>query len=148
MHQMKMIIPLSLFISTLGIIGCTGETGNSQKSLEENSTLQNSENIVGPEIEFDTMVNSLGEIYEGEQVICYFKYQNTGDEPLVVQSIKAGCGCTVPEWNKEPLQANGREDIKVLFNSSGKRGSQNIRITVNSNAKEKVNTLFIKAEVK
>ena len=147
MHQMKIVISIALFICTLGIIGCTGGGDNSQQSVKEDRSVPMSEGSVGPEILFDTLVIDLGEIYEGEQVLCYFKYQNTGDEPLVIHSIKAGCGCTVPKWNEEPLQANEKEDIKVVFNSSGKRGKQNIRITVTSNAGTAVSSLVLKAEV-
>jgi hypothetical protein len=146
-HRMKIVISISLFICGLGIIGCAGEGDNTQQSVNEDRSVQMRQGSIGPEILFDTLVNNIGKIYEGEQVICYYNYQNTGDEPLVIHSIKAGCGCTVPEWNDEPLQINEKEDIKVVFNSSGKRGNQKIRITVTSNAGTPVSSLLLTAEV-
>jgi len=144
---MIIVISISLCICALGIIGCTGEGNKRQQSVNETSIVRGGEDSLGPDILFDTLVNSLGEIIEGEQVLCYFKYHNRGDEPLLIRSIKAGCGCTVPKWNEEPLKPGDSEDIKVLFNSSGKRGKQNIRITVTSNARTPISTLFLKAEV-
>ena len=147
MHRMKIVVTISLFVCALGIIGCGGQGDHTQQTIKDSQSIPLSEGLKGPEILFDTLVNDLGKIYEGEQVLCYFKYQNTGDEPLVIHSIKAGCGCTVPKWNEEPLQANEKEDIKVLFNSSGKRGNQKIRITVTSNAGTAVSSLLLTAEV-
>lgn len=129
------------------MIGCVGEGSNNQVSVKENVTAKNIKGFAGADIQFDTLINNLGQIIAGEQVLCYYKYRNTGDEPLLIQSIKAGCGCTVPEWNMEPLQPNEAGVIKVMFDSFSKRGNQNIRITVNSNARTAVSTLFLKAEV-
>jgi hypothetical protein len=101
-----------------------------------------------PEIVFDTIVNDMGLINEGEQVLAWFEYENKGTAPLIIKDIKAGCGCTVPKWNAEPLEAGEKESIKIIFDSSGKRGMQDIRISVQSNAKNSKEELRIKAQVK
>ena len=145
--RMKSVISISLIICTLGMIACTGEGGNGQNSQKKGSTFLLNDDTLGADMVFDTLLNNLGRIIEGEQVLCFYKYQNTGDQPLVIHSIKAGCGCTVPEWSEEPLKPGEKNDIKVLFNSSGKRGSQNIRITVSSNSRTPVSSLLLKAEV-
>ena len=77
-HRMKIVISISLYICALGIIGCTGGGNNRQQSVNETSIAQGGEDLFGPDIIFDTLVNSLGEIIEGEQVLCYFKYHNRG----------------------------------------------------------------------
>lgn len=100
-----------------------------------------------PVIRFDTLVNDLGTISEGEQLVAWFEYTNTGDAPLVIQGIKAGCGCTVPRWNDAPLAPGESESIRVVFNSSGKRGAQNISVIVRSNAENTREQLYLKAMV-
>jgi hypothetical protein len=99
------------------------------------------------EISFDTLVKDLGTIREGERIIAYYDYSNTGDAPLIITGIKAGCGCTVPEWKKDPLAPGDSENFKVVFDSRGKSGLQDIRITVRSNAINSALDLRLKSSV-
>jgi hypothetical protein len=153
--MMKQIINLSLqgilkvfwiFVSSVILVtssGCSGEKGEdsvSERSLENGNGLN-------PEISFTSVENDLGLVREGERVIAWYDYQNTGDKPLIIQDIEAGCGCTVPRWSKEPLEAGDKGSIRVVFDSSGKRGMQHIRISVISNARNKKEDLFLKAIV-
>ena len=98
-------------------------------------------------IDFETDVQDLGALGTGEQVVAWFTYTNTGHSPLIIQDIKAGCGCTVPKWNDQPLGAGKSEAIRIIFNSEGKRGAQNIRISVFSNARNQKENLYLKARV-
>lgn len=132
-------ILLTLILTSCGTIGAEKDQDDEGNQL---STVQGS-----PEITFKTHVKDLGSIKEGEQVMTYFRYENTGEAPLLISTIKAGCGCTVPEWNKKPVEPGDVDDIKVIFDSSGKNGNQNIRISVNSNARNPVMTLIIKGIV-
>ncbi len=100
-----------------------------------------------PVIRFDSLVNDLGTLSEGEHLVAWFEYTNRGTAPLVIQDIKAGCGCTVPRWDNAPLAPGSSGSIRVVFNSSGKRGAQNIRITVRSNAENDREELYLKAKV-
>ncbi|MCF8346804.1 MAG: DUF1573 domain-containing protein [Bacteroidales bacterium] len=100
-----------------------------------------------PEIRFDTMVNDLGTVQHGEQVVAWFDYSNTGETPLIINNIRAGCGCTIPRWSKAPLASGESGSVRVIFDSSGKRGVQNIRITVFSNAANAEEELFLNAVV-
>ncbi len=147
MGQMKYRYLAYSLIFVLGLSACHSERNNDQQA--EASELVDSKEVSNesPVIEFASMVKDLGALSEGEQVITYFKYENTGDAPLLIQSIKAGCGCTVPLWSEEPLKPGDLEDIKVIFNTSGKHGNQNIRISVNSNARNSLINLAIKAVV-
>ena len=103
--------------------------------------------VTAAEISFDTLVKDLGTIREGERIIAYYDYSNTGDAPLIISGIKAGCGCTVPEWKKDPLAPGDSENFKVVFDSRGKSGLQDIRITVRSNAINSALDLRLKSSV-
>lgn len=137
----------SLYIICFEVI-LFGACGNPDSGKTVNGVAPASTEVVGKaEISFTTLINDLGTIKEGEQVVTWFEYSNTGSMPLLINSIKAGCGCTVPTWNKKPLMPGEKENIKVIFNSRGKNGIQSIRISVNSNAVNSEIELRINASV-
>ena len=76
-----------------------------------------------------------------------FVFRNTGKEPLVISNAAASCGCTVPEYTKEPVKPGGKGSIKVTYNAAG-LGNFVKTITVSSNAKKPSVTLTITGEVK
>jgi hypothetical protein len=128
----------------MGIIsGCSSEV----KEAKVNDSSLSNDSGGEPVIEFETSVNDLGSVREGEQVAAWFTYKNSGTRPLVIQDIRAGCGCTVPRWNDEPLGGGESEVIRIIFNSAGKKGSQNIRISVLSNARNQNEDIYLKASV-
>jgi hypothetical protein len=77
---------------------------------------------VGPltSIKFDNPNYDWGKVNDGDKVTHIFKFSNTGKEPLIISDAKGSCGCTVPEWPKEPIAPGGKGEIKVVFDSKGK----------------------------
>ena len=138
----NLLVSLILFHSFFAI-SCDSAKKSGSESMAGSDEVLNGKSV----IQFDEVVNDLGTIKEGEQVMAWFKYENTGDGSLVIQNIDAGCGCTVPSWNEKPLAPGNKESIKVIFNSRGKNGSQNIRVTVYSNSRNSPEELRIKATV-
>jgi hypothetical protein len=100
-----------------------------------------------PDFKFDVEEYNFGTIKQGETVTYEFSFINTGKEPLIITEAHGSCGCTVPQWPKEPIQRGQKGSIKVVFNSAGKVGSQNRTITITSNAKETTKTLYVKGNV-
>ena len=74
-----------------------------------------------------------GTINEGDVVEHIFKFTNTGKAPLVIVSAKGSCGCTVPEWPKEPIAPGATGEMLVKFNSNGKPNLQNKQVTITAN---------------
>lgn len=87
----------------------------------------------GPQISFEETEFDFGEIHQGDKVEHVFAFTNTGNAPLVLNNVLTTCGCTAPEWPKEPIQPGEKGEIKVRFNSSGKMGRQNKVITIQAN---------------
>ena len=100
-----------------------------------------------PVMEFETMEYDFGTITEGDIVKTTFKFTNNGEAPLIIQSARGSCGCTVPSWPREPIPVGGTGEITAEFNSKGKPGNQNKLITITSNTWPKNSTLRIKATV-
>ena len=61
------------------------------------------EPVDGPQITFSDPSKDLGTITQGEIVEHSFVFSNTGNQPLVISDVLVTCGCTVPEWPREPV---------------------------------------------
>jgi len=162
MRNTIQIVLLLTFISALSLSCTNKKLENNIKSLEKrvaalersqgiqptNQTIQNkpAENVKtvsnpeGPFAAFDfgQMEFDFGSVKEGEVVEHTFEFTNVGDVPLVIQRATATCGCTVPEWPKEPISAGETGQIKVKFNSKGRKNLQTkyVNILANTNPQQ------------
>ncbi len=98
-------------------------------------------------IQFSETQFDFGTIQQGDVVRHGFEFMNTGTVPLIIQSAKASCGCTVPSYPKEPIAPGAKGVVQVQFTTAGKQGLQNKNITVSSNANPPVSVLNINANV-
>ena len=96
---------------------------------------------------FDNLEYDYGTITSGEKVQYAYKFKNTGSEPLIISNAKGSCGCTVPEWPKEPIAPGASSEILVQFDSSNKSGNQSKRVTLTSNTNPAQTFLTIKGVV-
>ncbi|MBK8473994.1 MAG: DUF1573 domain-containing protein [Sphingobacteriales bacterium] len=88
-----------------------------------------------------------GTIKQGDKVEHVFKFKNTGTNPLVIRSAKGSCGCTVPEYSKEPLAPGKTGEMKVIFNSAGKMGQQSKPVTIMANTTPETTRVTLKGLV-
>lgn len=100
-----------------------------------------------PRITLTTSVHDFGKVIEGEKITFAFKFSNSGTSNLLISDVKSSCGCTVPEFTKEPIKPNEKGIIKVTFDSSNRKGFQNKIITIVSNTIPSTTELKIKAQV-
>jgi len=104
------------------------------------------ENIMGAGIQFETTEHDFGTIPEKGDGTFAFVFKNTGKDPLILNNVRSSCGCTVPEWPKEPIKRGNKETIKVSYNTRI-TGSFSKSITVYSNAEGDPVVLHIKGKV-
>ena len=115
---------------------------------QDAKALQDAKKGKSPEITFDYLEFDYGTIYEGDPGECEFTFKNTGKEPLVLSNVTASCGCTIPDWPKDPIMPGKSSAIKVKYRTSN-IGGINKTITVISNAGENPSVqLRIKGTVK
>ena len=100
-----------------------------------------------PELKFDIETYDFGTIKQGDKVTHDFDFVNTGKEPLVISQATGSCGCTVPQWPKEPVAKGSKATIHVEFNSTGKMGMQDKTVTITSNSKSGQKVLHLKGNV-
>jgi hypothetical protein len=135
---------LAVWVCTAGCSGQNGRGDNSSLTLHDSYQ----ESASQPVISFDTLAHNFGTIVEGERVLCYFSYENSGGIPLLIQSVEASCGCTIVDWNSDPLPPGEGEQLQVVFDSSGRSGIQIKVVTVRSNASNERVELILRANVK
>lgn len=100
-----------------------------------------------PVLAFETIDHDFGTINEGDVVEYTYKFKNSGEAPLIIQSAQPSCGCTVPDWTKDPIPVGGEGYVKAKFDSQGKPNIQNKTITVTANTWPKQTQLKFKAMV-
>jgi hypothetical protein len=138
---MKRII-FGIFLIGLGLTSCDRANKSADAETEEYADKL-------PKIVFaDEGVYDFGTITEGQVVERDFKFKNEGSFPLIISNINVSCGCTTPEWPKQPIEPGKESTIKVRFNSAGKRGEQNKTVTVYANTKPEYTELAFRALVK
>ena len=89
-----------------------------------------------------------GTLTEGDTVEHTFAFTNTGEFPLIINNVTASCGCTTPDWPREPVAPGSKSSVRVRFNSRGKMGEQNKTITIFANTEPAMTDLQFKALVK
>lgn len=101
------------------------------------------------EISFENTTYNFGEFPESSpKVTCVFKFKNTGDKPLVIHQAVASCGCTVPQYPKEPIQPGNSGEIIVTYNGAGKfPGHFRKSITLRTNAKNEMTRLYVEGDM-
>lgn len=100
-----------------------------------------------PAISFAQELHDFGTIKDGDVVEHVFSFVNEGEAPLIISDAKATCGCTVPEWPRQPIGVGDSGEIKVRFNSKGKPGVQNKTVTLTANTWPTTTRVRIKANV-
>jgi hypothetical protein len=88
---------------------------------------------------------SFGKIPQGRPVNHVFEVVNTGRSPLLLENVQASCGCTTPEWSREPIAPGATVPIKVGYNAYSD-GHFNKTVTIFYNNGQ-TKTLIITGEV-
>lgn len=101
-----------------------------------------------PVITFEKTEHDFGQINEGDgKVSTQFEFRNDGMEPLVLSNVKASCGCTTPEWPRQPIEPGAVGHITVTYNPNGRPGRFTKTVTITSNATQSSSKVMIKGEV-
>lgn len=101
-----------------------------------------------PVLSFEKKIHDFGDIKEGDGVISYvFEFTNNGAQPLVVHNVRASCGCTTPDWTRQPVMPGGKGTVKVAFDPANRPGNFNKSITVSSNSETATEVLRVVGNV-
>jgi len=121
-------------------------TVNAQFVSQKTNTNPGDDNF--PVMTFENTKHDFGTLHEGDVVTYVYKFQNTGKSPLIINRIKASCGCTVPSnWKKAPIMPGEKSEFTVKFNTRNKIHKQHKTVTVYCNTKNKTERVFFTADV-
>ena len=102
----------------------------------------------GAKIRFEKMEHQYGTIQKGGNGDCQFTFWNDGNEPLILQTVKASCGCTTPKYTQKPVMPGESGVIDVHYNTNNVGGFSKT-VTVTSNAVDNPRVVLrIKGNVK
>ena len=145
---MKKGILILAGVFAMTFVSCKDDAA--KKVKEENVEIaaeRDAKNTDFPVMTFAETEHDFGTINEGDVVEHKFSFTNTGKAPLVIVSAKGSCGCTVPEWPKEPIAPGATGEMLVKFNSNGKPNQQTKQVTITANTEAGKEMLKIKAMV-
>jgi len=134
----------------------TEEKPAEQKNLLSTDLVNNPHSAAGTDsvalnematMDFKDTVHDFGTLMEGEIATYDFEFMNNGKTPLIINNATGSCGCTVPEYPRDPIAPGNGGVMKVKFNSADKKGHVEKSVIINSNSKTGVQTLYIKAQV-
>ena len=100
-----------------------------------------------PVFKFEETAHYFGTIHSGERMSYDFKFKNTGNAALIISQATGSCGCTVPEYPKDPIKPGEEGVIKVKYNSEGHGGMISKTVTLLANTIPNTKVLTISAEV-
>ena len=96
---------------------------------------------------FGEITHDFGNIDQNTENKYTFTFTNTGDKPLIIETATGSCGCTVPQFPREPIAPGASSEIKVVYKPGKQKGLQNKTITVIANTEPKSTRLNITANV-
>ena len=137
---MKRIIGISVLCLFVMVTVFAQSEETAIMKLEANSTLSK------PVMAFDSTEINYGVIQQNSDPYREFHFKNTGETPLVISHAKGSCGCTVPEWSKEPVGPGEEGVIKVRY-ATNRLGKFTKTVTLTTNDTEGKHVLTIKGEV-
>lgn len=141
---MKKLLIAMICLATVGTVQAQNAKQKPVKSTE-------APNEKGPKFSFKGgETHDFGELAEGPVAEHIFEFTNSGKEPLIIQNASASCGCTTPEWPKEPILPGKKGKITVRYNTQGRPGPFTKSVFISSNASQNNDRyeLFIKGTVK
>ncbi|MEM9886498.1 MAG: DUF1573 domain-containing protein [Bacteroidota bacterium] len=101
----------------------------------------------GPVMTFETEVIDYGVIEYNSDPFRFFKFTNTGTEPLIISNARGSCGCTVPTYPTDPIMPGETAEVKVKYDTK-RAGSKFTKfVTLTTNEANPTRKLTIKGEV-
>lgn len=103
----------------------------------------------GAKIEATEAEYDFGEILEADGPVSHsFVIKNVGTAPLVITRVNASCGCTKPEFSREPIAPGESTTIKITYNPAGRPGQFVKTIAIYSNGADGALAVRIRGVVK
>lgn len=122
------------------------QTAKKQAKKQVDTEVQEIQDVNGPQMVFEELVVDYGEVDKGSDPLRKFHFTNLGTEPLVIKQAKGSCGCTVPDYPKEPIMPGESSTIDVRYDTN-RVGPFTKTVALTTNMGEEKVVLTIKGKV-
>lgn len=98
--------------------------------------VSNAQKAMGPEFSVENSTVDFGQVDNTKDTgFRILKFKNTGSAPLMITNAVGSCGCTIPEWPKEPIKAGATAEIKIKYDIT-RIGAISKTVTITTNEEE------------
>lgn len=124
-----------------------------QAAIPNNNMANNEANVVQPNdgpktsLKFAEMSHDFGNIEQNTTNKKTFTFTNTGENPLIISNAKGSCGCTVPQYPREPIAPGETGEILVEYRPGTQKNKQTKTVTITANTEPATTVLRITADV-
>ena len=140
---------ITLICLSVGALGAQAQGAKTATTPAAQAAPAKADNPNGPKFKFKgDETHDFGELPEGPDAHYKFVFTNAGKEPLIIQNASGSCGCTVPDWPKQPVLPGKTSEINVTYHTQGRVGPFMKDVYIQSNAGADRYTLHIKGTVK
>jgi hypothetical protein len=130
---MKTMLSLAVFILSVSLVSAQDVATAAPKAA--NASPAGVEILGLKQTSYD-----FGKIPQSRPVTHIFEFTNNGKEPLKLENVQASCGCTTPEWNKDPVEPGATANINVGYNAAAEGPfSKAVMIYFNGNQMKTIN---------
>lgn len=99
-------------------------------------------------MQFQELIHDFGYVdQDGGPVVYSFQFANVSSRPLKILSVQASCGCTTPDWTRDPVEPGGSGFVQASYDPKGRPGYFNKSLTVATDADANPVILQIKGQV-
>lgn len=116
----------------------TGANAQEKKQTISTQPAKSATTLTPDNVSFKSESYDFGTISEGPAAEHVFTFTNTGKEPLVIERVQPSCGCTAPDWSKEPIAPGKTGMVKATYGTQGRPGHFEKNMTVFTNAGTKM----------
>lgn len=92
---------------------------------------------------FTQTTYDFGVIEQGEVISHEYTFRNTGTVPLLITDARSTCGCTVPDWPRQPIEPGQTGRLTVRFDSENKSGRQNKPVSITANTYPAITDIYL-----
>lgn len=140
---MKYLVTLSLIVfAGLSVVAQQEEAKKTDVVKEETE-----KPVDGPQMTLESTVVDYGEVEHGSDPLRTVSFTNTGNAPLVISNAKGSCGCTVPNWPREPIAPGETSKIEIRYDTK-RTGAINKTVRLTTNDATGQYTLRVTGKVK
>ncbi len=136
---------LFLFCLSAGVLMAQEKDANNESMIKEVVMAEKSGDQ--PAMELASKTVDYGEITKGSDPLRSVKFTNTGNAPLIIKHAKGSCGCTVPNWPKEPILPGETSEIEIRYDTK-RVGPIRKTVRITTNEGDQPHILQIKGLVK